>query len=152
MNMLDVGARLAENGAMSELPGQTRRVFVEDIRRNGKFLRCSWHRDDHAFVLSTWDRDVCVSSARLGPDDASQLISGMAAGLADAVRHPQPATDPVSLPATHRATRPQRLRMRLNVFLDTARSRVARSGDAEVIELKSQVAPERASTDESRLG
>jgi hypothetical protein len=62
----------------------TRRVFIEDMRRDGKYLRCTWHGDRNAFVLSTWDGDVCTGATRMGPADGARLLSVLAEGVADA--------------------------------------------------------------------
>ena len=43
----------------------TRRVFVEDERRNGSFLRMTWHPERRAFVVSNWDGSVCVGATRV---------------------------------------------------------------------------------------
>ena len=37
-----------------------RRVFVEDARRNGQFLRVTWHGERQQFVVSNWEDTVCV--------------------------------------------------------------------------------------------
>ena len=59
------------------------RAFVEDARRNGKYLRATWHREGSQFVLSTWDGDVCTGAVRVAAADAADLISLLADGLAD---------------------------------------------------------------------
>lgn len=61
-----------------------RRVFVEDERRDGKFLRITWHPDRRTFVVSTWDGSVCVGATRVAVDAAPELIDVFARGLADA--------------------------------------------------------------------
>lgn len=69
-----------------------RRVFVEDARRDGRFLRVTWHPDRRTFVVSTWDGAVCVGATRVAVDDAPALIGVLAGGLADAAT-PGPAPD-----------------------------------------------------------
>lgn len=61
-----------------------RRVFVEDQRRDGKFLRVTWHGDRRTFVVSTWDGSVCVGATRVPVEQASALIEVFARGLAEA--------------------------------------------------------------------
>jgi hypothetical protein len=61
-----------------------RRVFVEDERRDGKFLRITWHPDRRTFVVSTWDGSVCVGATRVAVEAAPELIDVLARGLADA--------------------------------------------------------------------
>jgi hypothetical protein len=68
-----------------------RRVFVEDERRDGKFLRITWHPDRRTFVVSTWDGSVCVGATRVAVEAAPELIDVFARGLADAAA---PATRP----------------------------------------------------------
>jgi hypothetical protein len=61
-----------------------RRVFVEDSRRNGLFLRVTWHPEARQFVVSNWDGEVCLAATRVAVEDASELIGLLANGLADA--------------------------------------------------------------------
>ena len=61
-----------------------RRAFVEDARRNGQFLRITWHRDRQQFVVSNWDGTVCVGATRVRVEDAPAVIDVVARGLADA--------------------------------------------------------------------
>lgn len=67
-----------------------RRVFVEDERRDGKFLRMTWHPDRRTFVVSTWDGSVCVGATRVPVADAPALIEVLAHGLADAATPSEP--------------------------------------------------------------
>lgn len=64
-------------------PGR-RRVFVEDARRNGQFLRVTWHGDHQQFVVSNWDDDVCVGATRVPLEGVPELVSLLVEGLADA--------------------------------------------------------------------
>lgn len=61
------------------------RVFVQDLRSDGKFLRVTWHPELQAFVVSNWDGDVCVGATRMAVDDAPRLISLLSNGMADAL-------------------------------------------------------------------
>lgn len=61
-----------------------RRAFVEDARRNGQFLRITWHRDRQQFVVSNWDGTVCVGATRVRVEEAPALLDVVARGLADA--------------------------------------------------------------------
>ena len=65
---------------------QNRRVFLEDVRRDGRFLRCTWHPDRDAFVLSVWEEDVYGGATRIGTTDAARLIAVSGDGLAEAGR------------------------------------------------------------------
>jgi hypothetical protein len=71
-----------------------RRVFVEDQRRDGKFLRMTWHPDRRTFVVSTWDGTVCVGATRVPVEQAPAMIEVLARGLADAAT---PAERPMRL-------------------------------------------------------
>lgn len=71
-----------------------RRVFVEDERRDGKFLRTTWHPDRRTFVVSTWDGAVCVGAARIRVEQAPPLIEVLARGLADAAVEPVAPVEP----------------------------------------------------------
>jgi hypothetical protein len=65
-----------------------RRVFVEDARRNGQFLRVTWHGDRHQFVVSNWEDTVCVGATRVPVEQASSLVGLLVEGLAEAAEHP----------------------------------------------------------------
>lgn len=70
------------------------RVFVEDARHNGQFLRVTWHGDRQQFVVSNWEDTVCVGATRVPVTQASGLIGVLAEGLADAAAHPPTQTSP----------------------------------------------------------
>jgi hypothetical protein len=74
-------------------PGR-RRVFVEDARRNGQFLRVTWHGDRQQFVVSNWEDTVCVGATRVDVAEVPELIGVLVEGLADA-----PSRPPVEPPA-----------------------------------------------------
>jgi hypothetical protein len=73
-----------------------RRVFIEDVRRDGTFLRVTWHSDRSAFVISHWQRDVCVAATRVAAQDVAELSALLANGLADALAtaQAQPPSSP----------------------------------------------------------
>jgi hypothetical protein len=98
----------------------TRRVFIEDERRDGKFLRMTWHPDRRSYVVSTWDGTVCVGATRIGVDAAPELIGVLAHGLADAAR-----PSPVAAPTQQRLT----LREHVRIWW---RQRVARAAVLEI--------------------
>lgn len=83
---------------MSGVTGRTR-VLVDDTRRNGAFLRITWHADGRQFVVSNWDGQVCVGATRVGVEDAARIMGLLADGLADAAsrREEQPPSAPRSL-------------------------------------------------------
>jgi hypothetical protein len=45
-------------------------------------VRVSAHSEGGFLVLSTWKSDTCVSTVRLLPDEAAQLVGGIADALA----------------------------------------------------------------------
>lgn len=59
-------------------------MFVEDARRDGTYLRVTWHPEGGQFVISTWDDEVCTGAVRVPAADAAPLISLLADGMADA--------------------------------------------------------------------
>ncbi len=65
-----------------------RRIFVEDARRNGQFLRVTWHGDRQQFVVSNWEDSVCVGATRVPVAQAPSLVGLLVEGLADAAAHP----------------------------------------------------------------
>jgi len=60
------------------------RTYIPDARDNGRYLRCSWHGDRRAFVVSCWDGSVCTSAIQLGVADAARLADALVRGLAAA--------------------------------------------------------------------
>ena len=71
--------------AVAEERDFSRRVFVEDLRRDGTFLRVTWHREHSAFVVSHWDREVCVAATRVAAEDVAPVVGLLANGLTDAL-------------------------------------------------------------------
>jgi hypothetical protein len=63
-------------------------VFVEDARRNGQFLRVTWHGERQQFVVSNWDGTVCVGATRVEVAQAPELVGLLVEGLADAASGP----------------------------------------------------------------
>lgn len=73
---------------------------MEDARRNGQFLRITWHRDRQQFVVSNWDGTVCVGATRVQVDEAPALIEVVTRGLADAAVDGRSAAPPAPAPRT----------------------------------------------------
>ena len=69
-------------------------MFVEDVRRNGSFLRVTWHGDARTFVVSNWEDDVCVGASRVDVQGAAKLVGLLADGIADAATAPATAPSP----------------------------------------------------------
>lgn len=67
---------------------------MEDARRNGQFLRVTWHRDRQQYVVSNWDGTVCVGATRVPVEEAPALIDVLARGLADAAADGQVPLEP----------------------------------------------------------
>ena len=78
---------------VSGVTGRTR-VLVDDTRRNGAFLRVTWHREGGQFVVSNWDGQVCVGATRVAVEDAARIMALLADGLADAASRPAPPAPP----------------------------------------------------------
>ncbi|MGH9192859.1 MAG: hypothetical protein ACRDZ0_10375 [Acidimicrobiales bacterium] len=68
-----------------------RRVFIEDARGDGSYLRTTWHADRKAFVVSTWRNEVCTGAVRVPVAAAGELARVLIDGLTDAVTTPAPA-------------------------------------------------------------
>ena len=68
-------------------------MFIEDVRRNGSFLRVTWHGDERTFVVSNWEDDVCVGASRVDVQGAAKLVGLLADGIADAAT-PRPVAPP----------------------------------------------------------
>ena len=59
------------------------RVLVEDVRRDGSFLRITWHPEKGAFVVSNWEGTVCTGATRIAPEAVPELVSLLVRGLAE---------------------------------------------------------------------
>ena len=55
--------------------------WIADQRGDGRGVRVSSHVDGGYLVLSTWRDDTCVSTVRLLPGEAAELVTGLAEGL-----------------------------------------------------------------------
>jgi hypothetical protein len=73
------------------------RVFVEDARHNGQFLRATWHGERQQFVLSNWEGAVCVGATRVPVDEAPALVGLLVEGLAEAAARPVAPAPPRTL-------------------------------------------------------
>jgi hypothetical protein len=76
---------------MGERTARRHRVIIEDARRNGHYLRVTWHQESRQFVVSTWRDDVCTGAAQLSAADGAELAALLVDGLADAASAPPPA-------------------------------------------------------------
>lgn len=63
---------------MLDAPGR----WVYGHRGDGRGVRVSAHVEAGFLVLSTWRAERCVGKVRLLPDEAAQLVSGIAESLA----------------------------------------------------------------------
>ena len=80
-----------------EAPG----TWVLDQRGGGRGVRVSAHTEGGFLVLSTWKSDACVATVRLLPDEAAQLVAGIADALAR-LSVPPPAAAVVERDLTQR--------------------------------------------------
>lgn len=67
-----------------EAPGH----WVADGRGGGRGVRVSAHEEAGFLVLSTWKADVCVGTVRLLPDEAAELVAGVAEALSRLASRP----------------------------------------------------------------
>ena len=63
-------------------PLPPRGAVFGDIRDGGRGLRVSWHHELGCVVISTWQDDRCVSTARIPTAEVPRLIQTLVAGLA----------------------------------------------------------------------
>lgn len=91
--VLDTPPGRAHHRAMSGASG-VGRVFIEDVRRNGAFLRVTWHDDARTFVVSNWEGDVCVGASRVDVQGAAKLVGLLTGGIAAAATAPPAAPSP----------------------------------------------------------
>jgi len=57
--------------------------WAADVRGEGRAVRVAAHVEAGFLVISTWKADVCVGTVRLVPHEASELMAGIAHGLAE---------------------------------------------------------------------
>jgi hypothetical protein len=62
-----------------------------DARGGGRAVRVSTHLESGLLNLSLWRDDTCVGTARLRPDEAATLITGLTDGLAELASRPRTA-------------------------------------------------------------
>ena len=79
---------------MGDGPVFRRRVLIEDARRDGSYLRTTWHAERRAFVVSTWRGEVCTGAVRVPVAAAGELARLLIDGLAYAATTPAPAVPP----------------------------------------------------------
>ena len=76
-----------------EAPGH----WVADGRGGGRGVRVSAHEEAGFLVLSTWKADVCVGTVRLLPDEAADLVAGVAEALSRLASRPADGAADVEL-------------------------------------------------------
>ncbi len=62
-------------------------------------MRVSAHEEAGFLVLSTWKESRCVSTVRLLPDEAADLVAGVAEALGRLASRPPADPDPAALTA-----------------------------------------------------
>lgn len=62
-------------------PLQSPGRWIPDERGEGRGVRVSAHAEAGFLVLSTWKSGACVGTVRLLPDEAAELVGGIAEGL-----------------------------------------------------------------------
>jgi hypothetical protein len=89
-------------------PPKRRRVLIADARRNGSYLRTTWHAESGVFVVSTWNDEVCLGAIRVPVADAAELMSLLMDGLVETIgAAPLPDAPPVGTPSSWDAFRSQ---------------------------------------------
>ena len=63
--------------------------WVADQRGDGRGVRVSSHVEAGFLVLSTWKAGTCVATVRLLPDEAADLVAGIAEGLGRLAHRPE---------------------------------------------------------------
>lgn len=56
--------------------------WARDVRGSGRAVRVSAHAEAGFLIVSTWKADVCVATVRLVPNEAAELMAGLADGMA----------------------------------------------------------------------
>lgn len=86
MRLIDGGPGEGDAGPMELPAASTLARWAADVRGEGRAVRVAAHVDAGFLVLSTWKADVCVGTVRLVPQEASELIAGLAECLASLAR------------------------------------------------------------------
>jgi len=74
-------------------------VLIADARRNGTYLRTTWHAESRMFVVSTWNDDVCLAAIRVPVEDSAELMSLLMDGMAETIGAlPLPEVPSTSVP------------------------------------------------------
>ena len=73
--------------------------WVRDRRGEGRAVRVSAHAEAGFLVVSTWKAGTCVGTVHLLPEEAAELVAGVAEGLAELARPIEPAASDVRLQA-----------------------------------------------------
>jgi hypothetical protein len=60
-------------------------VLLADARRNGSYLRTTWHPESRMFVVSTWNDEVCLGAIRVPVEDSAELMSLLMDGLVETI-------------------------------------------------------------------
>ncbi|MGH9133530.1 MAG: hypothetical protein ACRDZZ_06315 [Ilumatobacteraceae bacterium] len=60
-----------------------RRATVTDAAGTQGSARLTWHPEVRRFTLTHWDGRVCIAAVQISPEDAVDLLSVLAEGLAD---------------------------------------------------------------------
>jgi hypothetical protein len=84
--------------------------MVADVRRDGTFVRVTWHPEGRQFVISHWRDEVCVAATRVPVGAAPDLITLLARGLGESAAAPSPSP---ALPVAGASVRARRLVDRL---------------------------------------
>jgi hypothetical protein len=87
---LDTGPARMHTRAMGDGTAFRRRVLIEDARRDGSYLRTTWHAERRAFVVSTWRGEVCTGAVRVPVAAAGELARLLIDGLTQAATTPAP--------------------------------------------------------------
>ena len=59
-------------GEIIALPAPRREWFAD---ARGRSLRMTWHEDAQVLVVSIWQRDRCIGTFHLNPQDAARLTA-----------------------------------------------------------------------------
>jgi hypothetical protein len=113
---------------MGDGPVFRRRVLIEDVRRDGSYLRMTWHAERSAFVVSTWRGEVCTGAVRVPVAAARELTHLLIDGLTQAATPPAPVQSAKTTGGPDVLARARAWLQRLRLRAEIA-GRSGRSGD-----------------------
>jgi hypothetical protein len=86
--IVDGAGRGSQPHSMAATPIPLHGRWAWDLRGDGRAVRVSTHVESGLLNVSMWRGNLCVGTARLRPDEAARLVTGLSDGLAQLAAQP----------------------------------------------------------------